>query len=168
MGSAARLIVVGGLPGTGKTTLCAEVGRRLSGVHLRVDAVEAPLIRAGIDVGPLGYEIVREVARTNLAAGMTVLVDLVNPLPVTRAMWRELAADTGARLVVVECVLPDGGEHRRRVESRRPDIPGQTVPTWDEVVARDYVPWDEHRDGPRTVVDTSDLAAAVQAVLRLA
>ena len=73
----------------------------------------------------------------------------VAPLPETRRLWRELAARTSSSLVVLECVIPDVAEHRRRVEGRHPDLPGQVVPSWDEVTRRDYVPWDEVRDGHR-------------------
>jgi hypothetical protein len=38
-----------------------------------------------------------------------------------------------------------------RVETRVNDVPGFTPPTWDEVLARDYEPWDwEH-----IVIDTA-------------
>lgn len=42
-------------------------------------------------------------------------------------------------------------EHRRRVECRLHEAPAATGPTWDEVVSRDYRPWD--RD--RIVVETA-------------
>ncbi|OKL50750.1 AAA family ATPase [Buchananella hordeovulneris] len=161
------LIVVSGLPGTGKTTLATALAAHLKAAYLRVDVVETPLVKAGIDVGPLGYEIVRQLAAANLAIGTTAVVDLVNPLPVTRQMWPALAAGTNAALVVFECVLPDADEHRRRVESRVPDLPGQVVPTWQEVVSREYIPWDEQRDGTRHVLDTSDLATAFTLALAL-
>ena len=153
--------MVGGLPGTGKTTLARARAAELRAVYLRVDVVETPLIRAGVDVGPLGYEVVLGLARSNLELGARVVVDLVNPLPVTRAMWRELTADLGVSLVVLECGLDDEVEHRRRVEARDPDLPGQDLPTWDDVVRREYVPWDEDRDGPRVRIDTTDAGAAL-------
>lgn len=78
------LIVVSGLPGTGKTTLATALAGHLRAAYLRVDAMETPLVKAGIDVGPLGYEIVRQLAASNLTIGTTTAVDLVNPLPVTR------------------------------------------------------------------------------------
>lgn len=45
-------------------------------------------------------------------------------------------------------------EHRRRVEARTADIPGHIVPTWQDVVERDYHPWD---DEPRLIVDTATI-----------
>ncbi|MGI8533050.1 MAG: AAA family ATPase [Geodermatophilaceae bacterium] len=41
------LIVFGGLPGTGKTTLSAALARRLRASYLRVDAIEAACSRPG-------------------------------------------------------------------------------------------------------------------------
>lgn len=161
------LIVVAGLPGTGKTTLATALAGHLRAAYLRVDVVETPLVKAGIDVGPLGYEIVRQLAASNLAIGTTTIVDLVNPLPVTREMWPALVAETDADLIVFECVLQEADEHRRRVEGRVPDLPGQIVPTWQDVVGREYVPWDEQRDGARHVIDTSDAARAVAQALAL-
>jgi hypothetical protein len=57
---------------------------------------------------------------------------------------------------VVETSLPDEGEHRRRVEERTAGLPGHRVPTWDEA-----------RDGPRTVVDTTDSYGALTRTLAL-
>ena len=156
-----RVIVVCGLPGSGKTSLASALAAQLPAAYLRVDAIETPLTLAGIDVGPLGYQVVQEVAASNLALGIQVVVDLVDPLPETRRLWRELAARTSSTLVVLECVIPDVAEHRRRVEARHPDLPGQVVPSWDEVTGREYVPWDEVRDGHRALVDMTDTAAAL-------
>lgn len=163
----ARVIVVCGLPGSGKTTLASALAAQLPAAYLRVDVIETPLMLAGVDVGPLGYEVVHEVAASNLALGIHVVIDLVDPLPETRRLWRELAARTASTLTVFECVVPDPAEHRRRVEVRRPDLPGQVVPTWDEVTGRNYVPCDEVRDGPRTTVDMTHTMAAVTAARSL-
>ena len=95
----ARVIVVCGLPGSGKTTLASALAAQLPAAFLRVDAIETPLMLAGIDVGPLGYQVVQEVAASNLALGIQVVVDLVDPLPETRRLWRELAARTSSSLV---------------------------------------------------------------------
>ena len=159
----ARVIVVCGVPGSGKSTLASALAAQLQAAYLRVDVVETPLILAGVDVDLLGYQVVQEVAASNLALGIEVVIDLVDPWPETRRRWRELAARSAATLVVLECVVPDPAEHRRRVEAGRPDLPGQVVPTWEEVTSCDYVLWDEERDGPRTIVDMTDTATAVTA-----
>jgi hypothetical protein len=50
-------------------------------------------------------------------------------------------------------VCSDPERHRERVEMRVADIPGHRVPTWQEVVDRDYQAW----QGDRLVIDTAFL-----------
>ena len=69
------LIVFGGLPGTGKTTLSRELTRRLAASYIRVDAIEQTLRAAGHDVGPMGYVIANALAAENLRLGRMVVAD---------------------------------------------------------------------------------------------
>lgn len=63
-------------------------------------------------------------------------------------------------------VCSDEAEHRQRVESRRSDIEGLRLPTWGQVMERDYEPWDRER----LVLDTAKLTAdaAVETVVNRA
>jgi predicted kinase len=139
------LVVFGGLPGTGKTTLAVALAERLAATYLRVDAIEAALWKAGASPDlthpAVGYYVAEAVAEGSLRAGSTVVVDAVNPLELVRRPWVELAERTQKPLRTVEVVCSDAGEHRRRVESRRTDLEGHDVPTWADVVAREYEPW---------------------------
>jgi predicted kinase len=157
------LVILSGLPGVGKTTIARELARAIGAVHLRIDSIEQALRAAGCSVTSEGYEVAHAVAEDNLRAGVTVIADCVNPWPLTRAAWRAVAERTGVPALEVEIVCSDAAEHRRRVESRRPDIPGGAVPTWQDVVERDYRAWD--RD--RVVVDTAayDVTASVCAIV---
>lgn len=142
------LCVLAGRAGTGKTTLAQALARATGVCCLRVDAVETALGRVQDHVGAAGYAVVHELAVSNLPLGHDVVVDAVHPVPASRAAWTQTAARAGARLVVLETVLPDGREHRRRVETREADIPGHRVPTWEDVQADGWVAWDVERDGP--------------------
>ena len=145
-GTAPMLIIFGGLPASGKTTLSRALAERMGAVHLRVDTIEHVLMAAGAtgdEIGPTGYDIAGAVALDNLRIGHAVIVDSVNPWPVTREAWREVAATAGAAAVEVETVCSDRDEHRRRVETRVSDIAGLVLPTWAEVMGRDYRPWPE-------------------------
>ena len=51
------------------------------------------------------------------------------------------------------------------VEHRLPDIPDHIVPSWEEVQSGEWSPWDEVRDGPRRLIDTTDTASALPLVL---
>jgi len=143
------LIVFGGLPGTGKTTLARRTAEELAAAYLRIDALEAAMGRAGLPrdprVGLAAYVVAQTVAEASLAAGATVVVDAVNPVEDARRPWRAIAQRTGRLLRVVEVTCSDETEHRRRVENRTADLDGHDVPTWGEVVAREYEPWTEER-----------------------
>lgn len=145
------LIVLSGLPGVGKTTIARELARVLPAVHVRVDSIEQALRRAGLVVEGEGYAVAHAVAADNLRAGHTVIADCVNPWPITRNEWCATAEQASVPVLEVEVACSDEDEHRRRVESRVADILGHRLPTWQEVVERDYRAWDR----PRLVIDTS-------------
>jgi predicted kinase len=145
------LIVFGGLPGTGKTTIAREVSRRLGASYLRIDAIEQSLRAQGLAVGAAGYVIANDIAAQNLKLGRIVVADCVNPVLASREGWRATASSNAARLIEIETICSDSVEHRRRVESRASDIVGIALPTWQDVVSRAYDPWD--RD--HLVLDTA-------------
>ena len=157
------LIVLGGLPGVGKTTIARALLARCDAAYVRIAAIEHALDAstplAG-RAGAAGYVVAYALARSNLSMGRSVLADCVNPLPVTRDAWRAVATDAAARLLEVEVVCSDSAEHRRRVESRVADIPGHVVPTWASVRRHDYAAWTTDR----LIIDTArvspDAAAA--------
>jgi predicted kinase len=150
------LVVIGGLPGTGKSTIAREVATRTGAAWLRIDAIEQA-IRATLtaNVGIAGYAVGYALAEANLRLGRTVVADSVNPLAVTRAAWREAAAKAGAPVLEVELDCSDAAEHRRRVETRSGDVPGLVPPSWAAVTARDYEPW-----RPGLAIDTAVTSAA--------
>src|SRR5215510_10704207 len=150
------LIVFGGLPGTGKTTIARELSRRLDASYVRIDAIEQSLRTTGLTVGAMGYVIGNELAAENLKIGRIVVADSVNPVLASRNGWRETASKNAARLVEIEVICSDAGEHRRRVESRLADINGLVVPTWRDVVNRTYEPWDRERVVLDTAKDSID------------
>jgi predicted kinase len=164
------LIIFSGLPGTGKTTIARELARRLGAVHLRIDSIEQAIRQSGVTVVSLddaGYRAAYAVAEDNLRLGRTVIADSVNPLSVTREAWRDVARRGSVRAIDVAIVCSDAGEHRRRVETRPPDLPGSRAPTWPDVVAREYHAWTEDRvviDTARTGVDeaVATLAAIIE------
>lgn len=153
------LIVIGGLSGTGKTTIGRELVARWSSVYLRIDIIEHALRKARgrtEDIGAAGYLVAYELARSNLALGMSVVADCVNPLALTREAWRAVAADASSPLLEVEIVCGDLAEHRSRVEAREADIRGFALPNWEAVMRRNYEDWATDR----LVIDSALISAS--------
>jgi predicted kinase len=160
------LVVVGGLPAAGKSTLAGCLARRIRAPYLRVDRIEQAIVAWSAlthPVGIAGYAVAYALASEQLSLGLDVIVECVNPMAATRDAWVSTAAGAAAGVVEVEVVCPDPAEHRRRVETRRSDVEGLVKPTWAEVLEREYEPWIR----PRLVIDSvltpPDRAAAAVA-----
>ncbi|MBY4606759.1 AAA family ATPase [Rhizobium sp. 9T] len=160
------LVIFGGLPGSGKTTIARALARRLGAVHVRVDTIEQA-IRASGDpsnhIGPAGYVVAYGIAEDNLTLGRMVIADSVNPLTITREAWLSVAARSGVIAAEVEVICSDKTEHRRRVETRKTDVEGLVKPTWQEVVERIYDDWGQ----TPIIVDTAarDVPEIVEALI---
>jgi predicted kinase len=151
----ATLVVVCGLPAVGKTTIASRLAQQIRAAHVRIDTIEQAVLEATPLVqplGPVGYLIGYAVATDQLRNHVPVVADSVNPLAVTRSAWREIGARHAARTVEVEVVCSDPDEHRRRAETRTSSVPGLVLPTWQQILEREYDPWDR----PPLIIDTAD------------
>jgi aminoglycoside phosphotransferase family enzyme/predicted kinase len=163
---AVRLVVVGGAPGTGKSTLAGGVADRLGFVTINSDRVRKEL--AGLDPETSAatafgagiytpewsrrtYDELLRRARLLLAMGESVVLDATWGQREDRKLAEELAAETAAELTVFECRLPPT-EVVRRINER------VGVSDADVDIARrlraEMVPWTGSHD-----VDTSNSPA---------
>ena len=137
------LYVFGGLPGVGKTELSLQLAKKIGAVHLRIDTIEQAMRNSGIrNIGPKGYNVAYKIACDNLALGLSVVSDSVNPLNLTRQAWRNVANQAGTRIYEIEIVCSDPVDHRQRAESRVSTIRDLDPPSWEDILERTYDKWD--------------------------
>jgi predicted kinase len=169
-----RLVLVGGLPGTGKSTLAMAASQATGWTLLRSDAVRQQLIPGGPptpstrDYGTGRYQreyvdaVYAELLRRcepQLRRGHTVVLDA----SWARRSWREAARQvgvrTGAEMIELQCQVPPVVADRRMVgRARDAGDPSEATPAVAHAMASSFDPWPES-----TVVDT---AAPVADVLR--
>ena len=153
-----RLIIVGGLPGTGKSSIAEAIAAKLRVPVFAKDWLEAPILRAGTveraRLGSIGYDLLTMLARRQLILGQSAILDSVASTASIRTCWRELAEELGAARSVIECICSDEQVHRERLSGRERGIPGWPELDWSEVerVRGYYEPWREER----LIVDSLD------------
>jgi len=153
------LIIFGGLPATGKTTIARDLARQLSATYLRIDTIEQAIRDSTMVSQPIndeGYRVAYAVAEDNLCLGRTVISDSVNPIQLSRDAWVGVAQRAHARAAEVEVICSDPRLHRQRVETRSADMSGLRLPTWEKVISRDYEPWQRKH----IVIDTAGRSVA--------
>jgi predicted kinase len=153
-----RLIVLSGLPGTGKSAIADGLGQALGVAVFSVDPIESAMLRAGIErsfeTGLAAYLVVEALADQSLGSGLDAIVDAVNAVDEARAMWRALAKKHRAQLLIIECTHSGPAVHEARLLARERGL-ALPEPSWDSVQRRreEWMPWPE----PHLVLDAADL-----------
>ncbi len=167
--AAPALVVLSGLPGSGKSHLAREVCRRYPLARLDSDALRKALVKRPTYSGPESgrlFAASHALLDRLLARGAPTLVDATNLKEVYRRPLYHLAEKHGARLVLVQVEAPPDIV-RERLEGRlRGDNP------WDRSEAGPEV-YEKMRDEaepierPHIAVDTSkDIGPAVDKIVR--
>jgi predicted kinase len=151
-----KLIIISGLPGSGKSTVAESLASKLSVPLFSVDPIESSIIKSGLkrsfETGLAAYLVAETLAGEQLKCGLSVIIDAVNPVQEARDMWHNLVRSQNATLIIIECVL-ESEFHKKRIESRIRNMHGIPEVTWEDVEDRrkTYVPWKEER----LVLDTA-------------
>jgi len=154
---AGKVIVISGLPGSGKSTIAEGVAGKLMLPIFSVDPIESSIIKSGIkrsfESGLAAYLVAETLADEQLSLGLSVIIDAVNPVRESRDMWQNLSNKHNSKLIIIECVL-DPDLHKKRIESRIRNLHGISEVSWSDVENRrnEYLAWEDER----LVLDTSN------------
>lgn len=163
-----RLVVVAGAPGTGKSTVAAELGDRLGAVVLRTDELRqrssAPNRYDDAAIAETYRQMVAE-ARRLLSLGEHVVLDATFGDADHRLAVRRAATDTCSDLTELRCTLPiDLAEARVAARLAEGRDASEATPAIARSLAASFDPWPQAevldtRAAPAEVVDRA--AAAV-------
>ncbi|TCT02906.1 AAA family ATPase [Aquabacter spiritensis] len=166
----ARLLVaVGGLSGTGKSTLaeslCPDLAPRPGAIHLRTDVERKRMLGCtlsnrlppaayGSDITERVYAQVRDLSARTLSAGFSAVVDAVHASPEERTAIEDVARTAGAQFLGLWL---EGAPEvlRQRVAERRADASDATVEVVDRQLGYEIGPLGWHRlDATQPVAET--------------
>lgn len=114
------LIMVTGLPATGKSTIAKNLAKRLHGTLLRTDLIRKELLsrpRYTKEEKELVYEVMLLIAKYLLRSGATVILDGTFYKRSLRGKVYGVAAKTKSDLKIIRCACPES-VIRRRMERR--------------------------------------------------
>ncbi len=163
------LVVLSGLPGTGKTHFARQLLRAVPLAWVQSDAVRRLLYRRPTYTfreSEWVFRVCHRLLEDLLSRGVGVIFDATNLTERNRESLYRIADRTGARLIVVQLVAPSE-LIRQRLEARaaHPEPSELSEATW-EVYERMLSRW-EPISRPHFVVDTSkDVEQAVARIAR--
>ncbi len=140
------LYVFSGLPGVGKSAIAKKLVQKVNAAYLRIDTIEQGIRElCSFEVMGEGYRLSYRIAMDNLQNGVSVVADSCNPVNLTRCEWSQVADEAGVEIINIQVICSNIEKHRRRVENRVSEVANLRLPTWDEVVGREYHLWDESK-----------------------
>jgi predicted kinase len=147
------LYIFSGLPGVGKSTLAQYFAEKINAVYIRIDTIEQGIRDlCKFNVQGEGYRLAYRIVEDNLKIGNSVISDQCNTIKLTREEWKNIALKNNCEYMNIEILCSNKEEHKNRIENRETDVENLKLPTWEEVMEREYEPWEEEH----LIIDTAN------------
>lgn len=121
------LVLMAGMPGTGKTTLALTLGQALGWPVIDKDSLKSPLLTLGVSeelAGPASYALLLEMAHDLLVQQrLSVILDSPGRFPSVLERVQNMTEQVGARLKIIHCIANQ--ELRQQRLTRRVARPSQ-------------------------------------------
>lgn len=147
------LIIISGVPGTGKSALSNKIGLEFSIPVFSIDLVKAFFLKNGLAengwefVRGKGYQLLADLAENQLRLKQTVIVEGVFARKEFRTLVINVAKKVNANLTIIECICSDQELHKKRILNRKRNIDGLPEISWEFVqkIKAINIEWDtEH------------------------
>ncbi len=154
------LVLISGLPGTGKTRLANELAASLQISVFAKDRFQSQLHRLGLTdrEGPAGYHLLLDMADQQLSLGLGAILDAVFPKHGFRQEAHEIAEQHAASFRPVLCYCSDDEVLKERMQNREQYVPHWSPVGWEEVlkIRAYFEPWDENSALHLDAIDNFD------------
>jgi predicted kinase len=130
------IIVIGGIPGTGKSTLANGLSMNLNIPVFSKDELEAAIARKGIcsnkEMHGVGYELMATLAKNQITNGNSAIFDFIASRARVNDLWPQLLKTD---IKYIECVCSDEDVHKERIQSRKRNIESWYELAWEDVLS---------------------------------
>ncbi len=131
----ATMIVIGGIPGTGKSTLANALSNDMNVPVFSKDELEAAVVRKDLcsnkDMHGVGYEIMATLAKRQFGNDNSAIFDFIASRNRVEELWPQLLE---IEYKYIECVCSNQDIHKERIDSRKRNITGWYDLAWEDIL----------------------------------
>lgn len=129
------IIIIGGIPGAGKSTLAKALSKELNIPAFAKDELEAAVARRGLcnnkETQGVGFEIMAVIAKNQIENNNSAIFDFIASKSRITERWPELLE---SEIKYIECICSNEEIHKERIQSRNRNIEGWYELVWEDVL----------------------------------